>query len=269
MHRSFITIWFLFPPRTKEVQVDEKWAFVGKKEKTVDGSTQNDAVHGDLWDHTAIDAESRLLLALIPGKRTTENSEKLIAEIKSRTGGRTDILITSDEHAPYETAIKKVYGEEVTPQRKPGPGRNPKPRKVVPSDLCYATVRKTRKEGRVVHVIRKLVFGTLVLLASFLAGSTASETINTSFVERNNATDRGQNARKRRKTYCFSKKQEIHIAVSYFVAYGYNFMWPVRTLELAGEEGQKIQRTPAMVAGLTDHIWALREWCTFPVALPS
>ena len=83
-------------------------------------------------------------------------------------------------------------------------------------------------------MIRKLVFGTLALLASFLAGSTASETINTSFVERNNGTDRGQNARKRRNTYCFSKNLEIHIAVSYFVGYGYNFMWPVLTLELKG-----------------------------------
>jgi len=113
-------------------------------------------------------------------------------------------------------------------------------------------------------VIRKLVFGTLALLASFLAGSTASETINTSFVERNNGTDRGQNARKRRKTYCFSKNLEIHLAVSYFVGYGYNFMWPVRTLELKGLEGKKIQKTPAMAAGLTDHIWTLKEWCIFP-----
>jgi hypothetical protein len=45
---------------------------------------------------------------------------KLIEEVRKRTGGRTDILITSDEHAPYEVAITKVYGEEVTPQRNQG-----------------------------------------------------------------------------------------------------------------------------------------------------
>ncbi len=230
----------------------------------LDPSIPEDVAKGDLWDHTAIDAESRLLLAIVPGKRTAENSEKLIEEVKKRTGGKPDIFITSDEHAPYEGAIKRVYGKEVTPPKKPGPGRKPKPITVVPPELCYATVRKTRKEGRVVQVIRKLVFGTLVLLASFLTGSTASEMINTSFVERNNGTDRGQNARKRRKTNCFSKNREIHISVSYFVAYGYNFMWPVRTLELKTVEGKKIKRTPAMAAGLTDHVWTLKEWCTFP-----
>jgi len=264
MLKMFMTSSFLFPPQTKEVQVDEKWSFVGKKEKMLDPNIPNDEGKGDQWDHTAIDAESRLLLALVPGKRTTENSVQLIEEVKKRTGGRTDILITSDEHAPYEVAIKKVYGEEVTPPKKPGPGRNPKPIKVVPAELGYATVRKTRKEGRVIQVIRKLVFGTLVLLASFLATSTASNTINTSFVERNNGTDRGQNARKRRKTYCFSKSLDVHISVSYFVGYGYNFMWPVRTLDLKSVEGRKIKRTPAMAAGLANHVWTLKEWCTFP-----
>jgi len=244
--------------------MDEKWSFVGSKEGGLDSSGSKDIGKGDLWDHTAIDAESRLLLALVPGKRTGESTEKLVEEVKKRTDGKPDIFFTSDEHAPYEGALKKAYGEEVTPPKKPGPGRKPKPVTVIPPELCYATVRKTRKEGRVVQVIRKLVFGTLVLLASFLAGSTASETINTSFVERNNGTDRGQNARKRRKTYCFSKNLEIHISVSYFVGYGYNFMWPIRTLELKGLGGKKIQRTPAMAAGLTDHIWTLKEWCTFP-----
>lgn len=248
--------------------MDEKWSFVGKKEKMVDSNAPEDVGKGDLWDHTAIDAESRLLIALIPGKRTAENTEKLVEEVKKRTGGKPDIFFTSDEHAPYEGAIKNVYGVEVTPPKKVGPGRKPNPVKVVPPELCYATVRKTRKEGRVVQVIRKLIFGTLVLLVSFLAESIASVTVNTSFVERNNGTDRGQNSRKCRKTYCFSKNLDIHISVSYFVGYGYNFMWPVRTLELKGLDGKKIKRTPAMAAGLTDHVWTLQEWCTFP-ALPS
>lgn len=256
--------WFLFPPLTKEVQMDEKWSFVGKKEKMIDPDAPEDEGRGDHWDHTAVDAESRLLLVTIPGKRTAENAERLVEEVKERTGGRPDIFITSDEHAPYEGAIKRVYGEEVEPPRKPGPGRKPKPVIVIPPELCYATVRKTRKEGRVVQVIRSLVFGTLVLLAAFLAESTASETVNTSFVERNNGTDRSQNARKRRKTFCFSKDMEVHNSVSYFVGYGYNFMWPVRTLELEGVNGKKVQRTPAMAAGLADHIWTLKEWCTFP-----
>ena len=194
------------------------------------------------------------MLSLIPGKRTSENCDKLIEDVKKRTGNRTDILLTSDEHAPYVKAIEKAYGEPVTPPKKPGPGRNPKPRLQMPPDLCYATVKKTRKGGRVVKVEKTLVFGTFMLLSLYLIASMVSRTINTAFVERNNGTERGKNSRKRRKTLCFSKELEIHNAVSYFVGYGYNFLWPVRTLTIEGPEGEKIQRTPAMAADLTDHI---------------
>jgi hypothetical protein len=269
MLRQHMMSWLLFPPQTKEVQLDEKWSFVGKKEKTLDSDQTPSTNLGDFWDHTAIDAESRLLLVVVHGKRTAENCKRVVEEVKARTGGRKDILITSDEHAPYETALKAVYGETTFQTRKPGPGRPPHPKKVVPNELCYATVKKTRKDGRVVQVIRTLVFGTMLLLLTCLANSSASKTINTAFVERNNGTDRCQNSRKGRKTLGFSKDAEVHMAVSFFVAYGYNFMWPVRTLNLRSPEGRIIHRTPAMAAGLTNHIWTLREWCTFPALLKS
>jgi IS1 family transposase len=256
--------WFLFPPLTKEVQLDERWSFVGRKEKTIESSGGESTSEGDHWDHTAIDAESRLLVSLVAGKRTSENCDKLVEDVKKRTGDRTNIFFTSDEHAPYVKAIEKAYGKQVTPSKKPGPGRNPGPRLEMPPDLCYATVKKTREKGRVVKVDRTLVFGSLILLSICLLASMVSKTINTAFVERNNGTERGKNARKRRKTLCFSKDIEIHNAASYFVGYGYNFLWPVRTLALQSVDGRKIERTPAMAAGLTDHIWTLKEWCTYP-----
>src|SRR5512143_1336265 len=97
------------------------------------------------------------------------------------------------------------------------PGRPPKPVTVLPPQLCYATVRKRREKGRVVEVVRTLVFGTLALLHSLLRRSTVSTTINTSFVERHNGTDRHRNSRKHRKTYSFSKEIELHHAASYFI----------------------------------------------------
>jgi len=142
----------------------------------------------------------------VPGKRDGAACERVIREVHDRTGGRTDLLITSDEHAPYETAIKEVYGDERPRPRRPGPGRPPKPERVMPDDLCYATVRKRREGGRVVEVVRTLVFGTFALLRLLLDRSIVSTTINTSFVERHNGTDRHQNSRKRRKTYGFSKE---------------------------------------------------------------
>src|SRR5262249_51869805 len=189
---------------------------------------------------------------------------RLIQQVHDRTGGRLDLLITSDEHAPYETSIREVYGVERPRPRRPGPGRPPKPVKVVPADLCYATVRKRREKGRVVEVVRTLVFGALCLLVARLGRSTASTTINTSFVERNNGTDRHQDSRKRRKTYGFSKDLAMHRAASYFIGYSDNFCWAVRTLRIRQPDGTWLPRTPAMAAGLSGHVWSTEEWITYP-----
>ena len=89
-----------------------------------------------------------------------------------------------------------------------------------------------------------------------------SNTINTSFVERNNGTDRSRNGRKQWKTYGFSKSKKMHDCATYFVSYSYNFCWPVRTLRVEDDEGWQ-RRTPAMAAGLADHVWTLQEWLTY------
>jgi hypothetical protein len=56
----------------------------------------------------------------------------------------------------------------------------------------------------------------------------------------------------------------VHEAVSYFTLYSYNFCWPVRTLRQGSRRKGYRQRTPAMAAGLTDHIWTLKEWLSRP-----
>ena len=55
----------------------------------------------------------------------------------------------------------------------------------------------------------------------------------------------------------------MHVSLTYFSLYSYNFCWPVRTLRQR-EDGRSQARTPAMAAGLADHVWSLREWVTFP-----
>ena len=122
-----------------------------------------DRLRGDDWDHTAVDPESRLLLALVPGKRDGDACKNLVQQVHDRTAGRTDLLITSDEHAPYETAIKEVYSVERPRPKRPGPGRPPKPERILPADLCYARVRKARAKGRVVEVVRTLVLQSPVI----------------------------------------------------------------------------------------------------------
>jgi IS1 family transposase len=238
---------------------------VGKKEANCDPADPADARQGDHWDHVAFDPEHRLVLSVVPGERTAENVQALVHDFRARTGGRLMNLMTTDEYAAYETAILLAYGEEVVPQRTGQRGRPRSPYQVAPQGLNYATVQKTRQKGRVVKVDYRVVFGTVATILAALALSKVSQRINISFVERQNGTDRHRNARKARKTYCFSKDWEVHQAVTYFTTYSYNFCWPVRTLRVREEkDGSWRGRTPAMAAGLADHVWTMTEWLAFP-----
>jgi IS1 family transposase len=263
------TSWSPFPPRTTEVQFDEKWSFVAKKEGHCDRCDPADDHKGDYWDHVAYDPEHRLVVAVVPGARDVEGTEAVVGEFHRRTGGRTMRLMTSDAYPAYETAILDAYGETITPPRTGKPGRPKGPSKVPPAGLVYATVDKVKAKGRVVEILIQVVFGTMAAVAAALAGSRVSRSINTSFLERQHLTDRHHNARKSRKTYRFSKDWRFHEAATYFTLYSYNFCWPVRTLREPNGEGSWRKRTPAMAAGLTDRLWSMAEWVSFPVVLRS
>ena len=246
--------WCRFPPLTLEVQYDEKWSFVNTKEKNLPPDEGVASGLGDRWDHVAFDPEHKLVLEVVVGRRTQENTEALVAQTKARLPKRPDILHTTDAHHPYLEAIEKAYAEKS--------GKN---KGKVPEQLVYGTVLKRKEKGRVVEVKLTVVLGTILTALAYLDRSTVSEWLNTSFVERQNATDRHRNARKVRKTYCFSKKVDVHDAATYFTMYSYNFCWPVRTLSAAHEP----PRSPAMAAKLTDHVWSLHEWLSLPVRPPK
>jgi hypothetical protein len=188
----------------------------------------------------------------------------LVEDVARRTGGQPLDLFTSDENPAYAWALLEVYGQEVQPRRKGRVGRHPKPVQVPPQGLTYATVHKSRQKNRVVKVEGRVVYGTKATVRAALDRSAVSDSVNTVFVERHNGTDRHRNARKARKSYCFSKDWEVHEALTYFTVYSYNFCWPVRTLRQKVGRRRYRQRTPAMAAGLTDHVWLLREWLTYP-----
>jgi IS1 family transposase len=253
-----------FPPRTTEAQFDEKWSFVAKKEANCDRDDPADDRKGDCWDHVALDPEHRLVLAVVPGKRTAESTEALVAEFQRRTGGRLMDLMTSDDYPAYETAILRAYGETVTPPRTGKRGRPRASYQVPPPGLIYATVTKRREKGRVVEIGTRVVFGTIAAVLLALGMSRVSRAINTAFVERENGTDRHRNARKARKTYRFSKDWRYHEAVTYLTLYNYNFCWAVRTLALRDDGGRRVERSPAMAAGLADHVWSMSEWLSRP-----
>lgn len=217
----------------------------------------------------ALDPEHKLVVAVVPGKRTVESAEALVGEFRRRTGGRLMSLMTSDDYPAYETAILRAYGETVEPPRTGKAGRPKGPYRAPPPGLTYATVVKRREKGRVVEVATRVVFGTIAAVGAALGMSKVSRAINTAFIERENATDRHRSARKARKTYRFSKSWARHAAATYLSMYCYNFCWPVRTLAVVDDEGRRAERSPAMAAGLTDHVWTMAEWLSRPVVQRS
>ena len=236
------------------MQLDEKWSFVGKKERHCDPDDEADWFRGDQWGHVAFDPDSRLALQVVVGKRLETTAEMLLEGLKARLGGRPPEVVTSDGYAAYEGALLGLFGQEVTPPRTGQPGRPAGPRVEPPPGMCYGRVVKHKKKGRLERVEAEVVFGALP----------ADAAISTSYLERQNATDRHRNARKGRKTYRFSKDWEAHEAMTTFTMYSGNFCWPVRTLRQQVAPKCYRQRTPAMAAGLADHVWSLEECLTLP-----
>jgi IS1 family transposase len=236
---------------------------VFKNEEHCDRNNPADDQCGDGWDHMAYDPEHKLVLCVVPGARTAENAEAVVADVQERTEGRPLRLWTSDDHPAYQEAILHVYGSEVTTTPTGRDSQRMVPEKVPPAELTYATVKK-RRRGRVVELLVHLIFGTMAALAKALGLSRVSRQVNVPFLERYHATDRHKNARKVRKTYTFSKDWQVHESMTYLTIYSYNFCWSVRTLNERDAEGRVHARSPAMAAGLADHVWTMREWITMP-----
>ena len=174
-------------------------------------------------------------------------------------------LMTSDGYPAYETAIRRAYGTAVSPPRKGRPGRPRSASRVVPEGLTHAVVEKARSKGRIIKVASRVVFGTMAAVTRALGMSGVSRAINTAFIERENGTARHRNSRKARRNDQFCKDWRFHEAATYFTMYSYNFCWAVRTLRVRDDQGGWVARSPAMAAGLADHIWSMAEWLSYPV----
>src|SRR5262249_49748970 len=162
---------------------------VAKKEAHCDRDDPADDRKGGCWDHVALDPEHRLVVAVVPGRRTAENTEALVQQFRRRTGGRLMRLMTSDDYPAYEAAILHAYGEEAPPPRTGKPGRPKPPYQAAPPGLNYAVATKRREKGRVLEVGTRVVFGTVAAVLMALGMSQVSRAINTAFVERQNGTD--------------------------------------------------------------------------------
>jgi IS1 family transposase len=203
-------------------------------------------------------------LGVVFGRRAEANVQRLMVTVKAQLQGRVPGLITTDGSSGYAEVFRRVFGVMVKPTHRKGEPNPGGPKRLVPPELTHAIVQKVIESGRVVAVKRELAIGTRANLDAALSASSVSTTVNTSFVERHNATDRHRNARKARRTYRFSKERDAHDAAGYFTLYSYNFCWPVRTLRVTKDDGTHAPTTPAMAAGLADHVWTMAEWIGYP-----
>jgi hypothetical protein len=184
--------------------------------------------------------------------RTADDLAARAIELEPTGAGFLNTLGLASYHAgDYRGAILEAYGETVTPPRSGKRGRPCKSYKVPPVGLTYATVHKPRSKGRVVKVEQRVVFGTAEAVGTALARSASSRAVNTSFVERQNGTDRNRNARKVRKSYCFSKDWSVHQAITFFTMYSYNFCWPRRVIAKAEHNAQGANPRFRILPGMT------------------
>jgi len=209
--------------------------------------------------------ESRLVVAVVVGKRTGEAAREVVGQFAERTGEVPPALITTDDCNAYAGPLMEQYGVLVVPERTGRRGRPRRPRQQWPEGSAYATVNKEYRRGKVVSTKRTLVHGDPEDLKAALATSSVSAEVNTAFIERQNGTDRNYNARKARRTYEFSKVLLMHLAATCWVFFCYNFHHPNRGLRQRQANGTYLQFTPAMAAGLAARPWSVAEIITTQV----
>jgi IS1 family transposase len=231
-----------------------------KKQKHCQLHEQNEA--GDMWDYTAVAADSKLVVSLVVGKRTQEQTHALVHDARGRLRPGHLPAIFTDAYVGYESALLEAFGRRYPVPGDSAKGRAPRSQLRWPQGLAYGQVKKIYKKGRVERVDVRAIRGKARLNhVLYLLGY---KQINTSVVERHNGTSRLRNRRKVRKTLTFSKARRYHCWMSWLSVSLYNFCRAHSSLQ-GKEDVPRAHRSPAMVARLTDHIWSTREWLLCPV----
>jgi len=230
--------------------------------------------YGDVWVWVAFAPMWRLVLAFVIGKRTQQSAGLLLDRVRHITDTHIPFF-TSDQLPEYRRALLHAYGLLHQPPRHGNRGRYPKPLLMPPPELLYAQVVKAREYGRLVQVDSKVVFGDLQAIAEKLAALPTSSTINTSYIERHNLTQRQSNRRLTRRTNGFSKglswfERQLWLSLVY-----YHLVLPHRRLRRPLPEPEPTRGsgsprrwpsvTPAMAAKLTDHVWTTTELLSYRV----
>jgi transposase-like protein/IS1 family transposase len=267
--------YFLHDLHLTQVQLDELYAVLSAlKEGTVseEGAIER-LSRSPHWVWAAIDPESKCLVTIDVGERSGAMAQRVVHQVVQVLALGCVPLFLTDGFKEYATALLAHFGEWVQPPRRQATGPAPKPRWMPVPQLLYAQVVKTVRCRRLVRVRPRVVFGTLEAVQQVLAA--CGWQINTAFMERVNLTIRQHVAAVGRcvTTLCKGEDGLRQQLVLYHVYY--NFCLPHASLRVPlpqplpthgrGSAKQWRPRTPAMAAGLTDHVWTLREVLLFRV----
>jgi IS1 family transposase len=225
------------------------------------------------WVWVAMDPESKLVLAIDVGARTLAMAQRVVHQVAQVLAPDCAPLFLTDGFKEYLTALLTHFGHWVQPPRRQAQGPAPKPRWMPLPQLLYAQVIKTVRRRRLVRVSHRVVFGTLAAVQQVLAA--CGWQINTAFIERVNLSPRQHVAAVGRRVSTLCKGEEgLQQQLVLYQVY-YNFCLPHASLRLpllppeptkgTGSAKRWQPQTPAMAAGLTDHVWTLREVLLFRV----
>ena len=209
------------------VEADEIWSYCYSKQKNVPEQFKGTPGYGDVWTFTAICADTKLVPSWLVGERTSDDAYVFLCDLAGRMENR--IQLSTDGHRMYEGTVGPAFSQNVDwAQIHKVYASGSEPGKYSPA-VCMGTKRLTRK------------------------GEPDPDRISTSYVERQNLTMRMGMRRFTRLTNGFSRKVEnlAHAVSLHFMHY--NFARPHQSLK------ERYPRTPAMAAGVADHIWSLEE----------
>lgn len=268
-----LSLWRNLP--VAECQLDELWSFIHTKQENLPGAKAYLDTYGDAWVWLAFAPVWRLVLGFVIGKHDQTQADRLVEQIAWVTDD-TVPFFTSDQWPAYPHALLKVYGEWYCPPRRGRRGPHPKPRRRPRADLLYAQVIKHRTRGRITAISTAVIFGDPAAVAARLIHSPVSQTINTRFVERDNLTQRQQNRRLTRRTNGFSKdlswfEKQLWLSLAYYhlVLPHDGLRRPLPVAEPTRGSGSPRRwrpTTPAMAAGITDHVWTTEELLSYRVS---
>jgi IS1 family transposase len=266
---------FLHDVHVTQVQLDELYALLSaiKDGEVSEAWAIKRLSRSPHWVWVAIDPVSKLLLAIDVGDRTLAMAQCVVHQVVQVLAPDCGPVFLTDGFKAYMTALLTHFGHWIQPERRQGKGPMPKPRWMPLPQLLYAQVVKTTRRRRLVRIRHRVIFGALEAIERVLAAH--GWQINTAFIERVNLSIRQHVAAVGRRVMMLCKgegglRQQLALYHTYdnFCLPHAGLRQPLPQAEPTNGTGSPRRwqpRTPAMAAGLTDHVWTLRQVLLFRV----